>query len=97
VGCNTFPPGKAISNAHLLRRKFRKGTLLPNKYRSRYAGAAFQPHTRPLAINFKHDLLPPLQFATENSRTLRKDLRNLRLFQPPDIVSLEAVVQNFRL
>jgi hypothetical protein len=38
---------------------------------------------------------PPLQFATKNSRTLRKDLRDLRLFQPPDIVSLEAAVQNF--
>jgi len=40
---------------------------------------------------------PPLQFAKENSRTLRKDLRDLRLLQPPDIASLEAAVQNFSL
>ncbi|PTT03715.1 hypothetical protein DBR11_01180 [Pedobacter sp. HMWF019] len=34
----------------------------------------------------------PLQFATENFRTLRKGLRDLQLFQPPDILSLETVV-----
>ncbi len=38
----------------------------------------------------------PMQFAKENSRMLQKGLTDLRLFQPPDIVSLEAAVQNFR-
>ena len=39
--------------------------------------------------------LLPLQFAKKNSRTLRKGLRDLCALRAPDIVSLEADVQNF--
>jgi len=46
-------------------------------------------------IKLRKPVALPSAFATKNSRTLRKDLRDLRLLQPLDIVSLEAAVQNF--